>query len=218
MPNSLRSYAMREPVRASYRLREFASLIRFGGKRCRPSGPTGRLKGVHCAPVRRTAAAAAGLPRFARGQAYWPCTFCSGRPLRLHGSAALSATPGGPWPPSGPAALLVASLSRSGLGSVVVACSAPMRPSGPLPLRAAPLVGPRLCRRLPLLGLVGLPWGRRRVRPPLGAAGPSGPSPPSVFCRRRPPGLLSAFFRSAVWHIRAGASRTSERPAPAGRP
>lgn len=168
MPNSLRSYAMREPVRASYRLREFASLIRFGGKRCRPSGPTGRLKGVHCAPVRRTAAAAAGLPRSARGSAYRPVASCSGRPLRLHGSAALSATAGGPWPPSGPAALLVASLSRSGLGSVVVACSAPMRPSGPLPLRAAPLVGPRLCRRLPLLGLVGLPWGRRRVRPPWG--------------------------------------------------
>ena len=46
MPNSLRSYAMREPVRISYRLREFASLIRFGRKRCRPTGPTVRPKGA----------------------------------------------------------------------------------------------------------------------------------------------------------------------------
>ena len=37
---------MREPVRESYRLREFASLIRSGGKRCRPSGPTVRPKGA----------------------------------------------------------------------------------------------------------------------------------------------------------------------------
>ena len=137
--------------------------------------------------MRATAAAAAGLPRSARGSAYRPVTSCSGRPLRLHGSAALSATAGGPWPPSGPAALLVASLSRSGLGSVVVACSAPMRPSGPLPLRAAPLVGPRLCRRLPLLGLVGLPWGRRRVRPPLGPVGRPGLPLPRFFAAAAPP-------------------------------
>lgn len=217
MPNSLRSYAMREPVRASYRLREFASLIRFGGKRCRPSGPTGRLKGVHCAPVRRTAAAAAGEPRFARGQAYWPCTFCSGRPLRLHGSAALSATAGGPWPPLGlrrSSSLLCLGRASALLSGAVLP---PCGPRGPCPFGPPPssaLGSVVVCRSSALWasrgGVVGFA--------PLGAGGPSGPPPPSVFCRRRPPGLLSAFFRGAVWHIRAGASRTSERPAPAGRP
>ena len=65
MPNSLRSYAMREPVRESYRLREFASLIRSGGKRCRPSGPTVRPKGARSAPCRG--------PAPARGRAgVWP--------------------------------------------------------------------------------------------------------------------------------------------------
>lgn len=186
MPNSLRSYAMREPIRASYRLREFASLIRFGGKRCRPSGPTARLKGVHCGPVGATAAAAAGLPRFARGQAYWPCTFCSGRPLRLHGSAALSATAGGPWPPLG----LRRSSSLLCLGRASALLSWPVLPPcgprGPCPIGPPPssaLGSVVVCRSSALWasrgGVVGFA--------PLGAAGPSGPSPPSVFCRRRPP-------------------------------
>lgn len=62
MPNSLRSYAMREPVRESYRLREFASLIRSGGKRCRPSGPTVRPKGARGAPCRGPAGPRGRVP------------------------------------------------------------------------------------------------------------------------------------------------------------
>lgn len=66
----------------------------------------------------------------------------------------------------------------------------PCGPRGPCPFGPPPssaLGSVVVCRSSALWasrgGVVGFA--------PLGAAGPSGPSPPSVFCRRRPPGLLS---------------------------
>lgn len=119
---------------------------------------------------------------------------------------------------AGPAALLVASLLRSGLCSVVVACSAP-GPAGPPPPPGPPssaLGSVVVCRSSALWASCGGVVGFA----PLGACGPSGSSPPSVFCRRRPRRLLNVRHFSgccgvagASWHIRAGASRTSERPA-----
>lgn len=141
--------------------------------------------------MRATAAAAAGLPRFARGQAYWPCTFCSGRPLRLHGSAALSATAGGLWPPLG----LRRSSSLLCLGRASALLSWPVLPPcgprGPCPIGPPPssaLGSVVVCRSSALWasrgGVVGFapPWGPWAVRasPSLGFLPP--PPPRSAQC------------------------------------
>lgn len=123
----------------------------------------------------------------------------SGRPLRLRGSGACSATAG---PHGGPLGLRRPRPGRVSFGPwlvVVAACSAPLRAGGPLPRRPAPLGGPLLYSRSVRAGSCGPPGGpRARFRgcPPVWALSPGGPSPARFFVRARvPPRLFRALRR-----------------------